>query len=107
MLYFFVNPFTGFSLCWDTLLLKSNQGAIYAFYTEGNPERSALSSDFEEFKEFLDLYIQNPSVAKEILKRKGISSQEIDNIITRYSKETRRLHIDLKHLRKIKLLVIL
>jgi hypothetical protein len=86
--------------------VRTNQGAIYAFHTEGNPERSALSSDFEEFKEFLDLCIQNPTVAEEILKRKGVSPQEIDNIITRYSKETRRLHIDLKHSREIKLLSI-
>lgn len=86
--------------------VRTNNGVIYAFHSDGRPEKATLASDFNEFKDFLDICVREPSKAEAILKGKGINSPEIDDILTRYSKEARRIQIDLKHSRESKLLAV-
>lgn len=85
---------------------RTDQGTIFEFH--GNNEEAkdlSISEKFDEFSKFLDLCIQKPSDAEAMLKNnKNINIKIIDEIVGRYSKEAKRLCIDLKHERERKML---
>jgi hypothetical protein len=86
------------------------KGVIYAFHgvnlgAEEN-DRRKLNKHFEDFTKLTDLCATNPAAAEEILKGTGANAREITQIISRYSKEFRRLQLDLKHAREEKILSI-
>lgn len=84
----------------------TNHGVIYAFFGQEVVQNGDLSRQFEEFTYLLDLSINDPSAAEAILKQKDLDPQEIIQILSRYSKEARRLQIDMRHERETKLLAI-
>lgn len=89
---------------------STSKGVIYAFHgaemgADGK-QRKELTKHFEEFTKLTDLCTTNPSAAEEFLKAAGANAREIAQIIARYSKEFRRLQLDLKHAREQKILSI-
>jgi len=91
---------------------RTEGGIVYAFFgpsgagvDEGSIERS-LAPQFQEFTEFLDLCVINPSLAEDILKSKNLDAREINGIMIRYAKEAKRIQVDLKHEREQKILSI-
>jgi hypothetical protein len=89
---------------------STTKGVIYAFHgvelgTEEN-DRKKLTKHFEDFTKLTDLCATDPSAAEEVLKGTGANAREITQIISRYSKEIRRLQLDLKHAREEKILSI-
>jgi hypothetical protein len=85
---------------------RTNKGVIYEFYGEESKGEHGLSVEFTEFTQFLDLCIRDQSAAETILTSKAVNTKRISEILARYSKEARRLHVDLKHEREKKLLGI-
>ena len=85
---------------------RTDKGTIFEFH--GNAEESQsfnISEEFDNFSRFLDLCVSNPSDAEILLK----TSKELDNeavyeIVARYTKEAKRLVIDLKDERVKKML---
>ena len=89
---------------------STSKGVIYAFHgvdlgAEDN-DRKKLTKHFEDFTKLTDLCATDPSAAEEVLKGTGANAREITQIISRYSKEIRRLQLDLKHAREEKILSI-
>jgi len=86
--------------------IKTDHGISYEFHGDDAPSASSLSEDFQDFSRFLDLCVSNPEEAEAILRQKSIDPKEIASILTRYSKEAKRLQVDLRHERERKLLNI-
>jgi hypothetical protein len=89
---------------------STTKGVIYAFHgvnlaAEDNDSKK-LTKHFEDFTRLTDLCATDPSAATEVLKGTGANAREITQIISRYSKEIRRLQLDLKHAREEKILSI-
>lgn len=85
---------------------RTDQGTIFEFHGS-NEETQVLgiSEEFDDFSSFLDLCISNPSAAEDLLRNnKNIDNKIIYEIVERYSKEAKRLVIDLKHERERKIL---
>jgi hypothetical protein len=89
--------------------LESNRtpyGVSYAFFGEGvTPQQAA--ANFEEFTTLLNVAVTDADAAETILsERYALGRREIASIITRYAKEARRLHVDIRHERQRKVLSI-
>jgi hypothetical protein len=85
---------------------RTDRGIAYEFHGDYSPESPSLSQDFQDFSHFLDLCVSDPAQAEELLRQKSVSAREVFEILARYSKEAKRLQIDLKHDRERKLLSI-
>jgi hypothetical protein len=71
-------------------------GNIYAFHTQDESYEKNISKNFSEFTDILNMCLINPQKAEEILKQSLSGSKEIDDIIYRYTKEARRILLDIK-----------
>jgi hypothetical protein len=85
---------------------RTDRGIAYEFHGDYSPESPSLSQDFQDFSHFLDLCVSDPAQAEELLRQKSVNAREVFEILARYSKEAKRLQIDLKHDRERKLLSI-
>lgn len=85
---------------------RTERGTIFELYGDETTRSADISQEFEEFSNFLDLCLSNPDRAEIILQNKNLNSKAVQDIIARYFKETKRLVIDLKHEREIKLLQV-
>jgi hypothetical protein len=89
---------------------STTKGVIYAFHGvdlgASGKDRKELTKHFEDFTKLTDLCATDPAAAEDLLKGTGANVREITQIISRYSKEFRRLQLDLKHAREEKILSI-
>jgi hypothetical protein len=91
---------------------RTHHGTVYEFFQsagEGNDgiaSKASLSEHFEDFSHLLHLCTTDPAGAEALLRSKSIPPHEVTQILTRYSKEARRLQVDLKHEREQKVLAI-
>ena len=88
---------------------QTDKGSIYEFHCDQSDqprERKDLTNEFSEFTHFLDLCVSNQDLAESVLASKNIDAKQISTILSRYSKEAKRLHIDIKHDRETRLLNI-
>lgn len=85
---------------------RTDHGIIYEFHGDASQGETGLNTEFEEFSRFMDLCASNSNAAKALLTTKDINHKEIIDIIARYSKEAKRLQVDLKHERERKFLAI-
>lgn len=86
---------------------RTDRGVIYAFHKdEGRRAGHDISSQFEDFSKLLDLCVRDPSAAETVLRNSAVAPREIAEIIERYSKEARRLQLDMRHDRERKVLSI-
>lgn len=84
---------------------RTSTGVIYELH--GAPNRSvSLSSEFDEFSEFMTLCVTDPEKAELILHDKDVANSEVMQILTRYGKEARRLQVDMRREREQKVLRI-
>ncbi|HTZ48706.1 MAG TPA: hypothetical protein VMH20_14010 [Verrucomicrobiae bacterium] len=86
--------------------VRTDSGVSYEFHSDELSPSPSLASDFYDFSQFLDLCLSLPSEAEALLREKNVDPKEIAEILARYSKEARRLQIDLKQDRERKLLGI-
>ncbi len=85
---------------------RTDKGVIYEFHGEEGSRAGDLSSEFDEFSQFLDLCVSRPESAQELLSARAIPDREVAEIVTRYAKEASRLQVDIKQERERKLLGI-
>jgi len=85
---------------------RTNKGTIYEFFGDHTLDPSTLPTEFNDFSDLLDLCITAPDSASKLLHDKSISANVVTEIVQRYAKEARRLHVDLKHERERKILSI-
>lgn len=85
---------------------KTNQGTVYELFSDQVLAPTTLPAEFNDFSNFLDLCLTEPQHAAQLLDQKSVNHRIIDEIVDRYAKEAKRLHVDLKHERERKLLSI-
>ena len=85
---------------------RTDKGLIYEIHSEEITSSSEISVEFSEFTQFMDLCTSDPSAAEKMLQSRDLDQKDIIAILSRYSKEAKRLSVDLKHEREQKLLNI-
>jgi len=85
---------------------RTDKGVIYEIHSEEVASSGGIDTEFSEFTQFMDLCVTDPSAAEIMLKDKDVASKDIVGILSRYSKEAKRLSVDLKHEREQKVLSI-
>ena len=82
-------------------------GNIYSFFSKNNEIISTdIASLFDEFNAFLDICVRDPKKAHSLLRDTTISPERAAQIISKYSKEARRLALDIRQEAELKLLTI-
>ena len=85
---------------------RTGSGQVYEFYGDDTTSSRDLTTQFDDFSHFLELCVDQPDDAHKQLTEAGVDPLIADDIVRRYGKETRRLHLDLKHAREARLLSI-
>jgi hypothetical protein len=85
---------------------RTDKGIIYEIHSEEITSPSGINDEFVEFTNFMDLCATDLQAAEEILKSKDVKQKDVVGILSRYSKEAKRLSVDLKHEREQKVLSI-
>ncbi|WP_147443444.1 hypothetical protein [Corallococcus sp. AB011P] len=91
---------------------RTGSGTVFEFFAAPDDQKllvkgkSTLDVRFQEFSEFLDLCASDVTQAENLLRAKQVDPQEVVAIVSRYSKELKRLQIDLRHDRELKVLSI-
>jgi hypothetical protein len=70
---------------------------VYELFGESELTQQEFSRHLNVFGEFLDLCVQDPSSALEVLSRQGLDAPTRTAIVTKYAKEVQRMHIDIRH----------
>ena len=84
----------------------TNQGVVYEFFGGDGVDPNLLPQKFDEFSSFMESCVSNPESAQALLESTHLNKSEIFNLVEKYSKEARRLHIDIKQERERKILAI-
>lgn len=85
---------------------STKQGVVHEFFADRSFDPSALASEFTQFTETFDLSLSEPGKAIALLAARDIDQRTVQSIVDKYSKEARRLYIDLKQERERRLLSI-
>lgn len=85
---------------------STNQGVVYEFFGDRSLDPATLPREFDEFSKLLDMCVSSPTTATEMLVNKSVPDSAVHEIVDRYAKEARRLHVDLKQERERRLLSI-
>jgi hypothetical protein len=85
---------------------RTDRGVIYEFRSEKSTSTTSIRNEFSDFTRFMDLCTSDREAAELILKNKEVDPKEVMAILSRYSKEAKRLSVDLKHEREQKVLNI-
>lgn len=84
---------------------RTSVGVIYELHSD--PDRSVdIQVEFDEFSHFINLCVIDAEQAQLLLRSKNISETNIAQILVRYSKEARRLQVDLRQEREQKVLLL-
>lgn len=76
---------------------RSKHGVIYEFHGHSRTGQNSLEADFQEFSRIMGLFEVDPNTAAKLLAEKGPNVQEIAHLISKYSKEAKRLRLDISH----------
>lgn len=85
---------------------RTDKGVIYEIHSEEVESSAGIDAEFSEFTQFMDLCVTDPSAAENMLKEKSVKPKDLMGLLSRYSKEAKRLNVDLKHEREQKILSI-
>lgn len=85
---------------------STGSGEVYELFGEGDMTSTDLVSQFSDFSYFLELCVSDPNAASGSLESMGVDPRVADEIVKRYGKESKRLHLDLQQSRESKLLSI-
>jgi hypothetical protein len=85
---------------------RTDKGIVYEIHSEEITSLSGINNEFDEFTIFMDLCATDVQAAEEMLKSKDVKQKDVIGILSRYSKEAKRLSVDLKHEREQKVLSI-
>jgi len=79
---------------------------MYEFYGDGRKRSKDLTQEFRDFSGFLDLCVSDARAAEQHLTGLGFDGPTSIGLVRRFSKETRRLQLDLKQERDQRVLAI-
>ena len=85
---------------------RTDKGVIYEIHSEEVESSADIDSEFSEFTQFMDLCVTDPLTAEAMLKEKSVKPKDLMGLLSHYSKEAKRLNVDLKHEREQKILSI-
>lgn len=85
---------------------RTGSGQVYEFFGDDATTPSGLTTEFNDFSRFLELCVDRPDEARDQLAAEGVDDLVAEDIVRRYGRETRRLHLDLRHAREARLLSI-
>ena len=85
---------------------RTSAGEVYEFFGDDSLDRRELSQELNGFSQFLDLCAKDTSAAVAQLSDKGLDRNSASALVARYSKEVRRLYLDLKQERESRMLAI-
>lgn len=85
---------------------RTDKGIIYEIHSEEIASSAGINDEFAHFTSFMDLCATDLQAAEEMLKDKDVKPKDIIGLLSRYSKEAKRLSVDLKHEREQKVLSI-
>ncbi|UUZ82755.1 hypothetical protein LJK88_01555 [Paenibacillus sp. P26] len=101
----FLKKTKGFNIILDQT--NTQHGAIYSFYCDDYVlDSKNFEQSFNAFTGFLELCANDVNKAISFLKDTNLSNNEIDRIISRYSREARRLAVDIKYEHESRMLAI-
>ena len=81
-------------------------GEVYEFFTDTPIVGIDLQERFDSFSSFLSLCADNQSAAADLLAEMNLNSILSSDLVSRFSREVRRLQIDLRHERERRILSI-
>lgn len=84
---------------------KTASGRVVEFYGDGETDRERFKGELNEFASFLNL-LENPIEAEKALRDHGLTDLRARELVARYSKQSRRVLIDIKHERESRILQI-
>ncbi|MEU2601543.1 hypothetical protein ABZ678_30935 [Streptomyces hirsutus] len=85
---------------------KTAAGQVFEFCGGDDLQPGDLPQAFSDFSNFLDLCVDDPTVAENSLRLMGLERHTSHEMVARYSREVRRLQLDLKHERETRMLTI-
>ncbi|TYB98392.1 hypothetical protein FXF53_17985 [Micromonospora sp. WP24] len=79
-------------------------GHVYEFFGDGSLPQQDISREFEDFSAFLTECLDAPEAATDRLVGAGLDRLSGAQLVTRYGKEARRLQVDLRQAREMRLM---
>ena len=83
---------------------RTAAGQVYEFFASQAQEAGDLTRQFQDFSDFLEACVDRPELASTQLQAAGLENRAAAQLVSRYGKATRRLHLDLRHTREERLL---
>jgi chromosomal replication initiator protein len=83
---------------------RTASGEMYEFFADPSVLRTDLKEQFDSFSSFLTLCADSPSAAVDLLAEMNLNSVLSSDLVSRFSREVRRLQIDLRHERERRIL---
>lgn len=83
---------------------STTQGTKFEFYSDDGISQPALRTQMDAFAHFLDTCATSPTAANDLLRDTGVSAATATAMVTRYSKEVRRVQMDARHSREQRML---
>ncbi|WP_401747852.1 hypothetical protein [Stenotrophomonas muris] len=76
---------------------RTEYGVIYEFHGNAAKGQKDLQEEFKEFSKIMGLFEFDADAAESLLAERGSNVKEIARLVSKYSKEAKRLQLDLKH----------
>lgn len=75
---------------------RTSYGRVIEFFSDGASDAEGWKADLVEFSNFLNI-VDNPQAAKSMLLSLGVENERADDLVTRYSRDARRVLLDSRH----------
>jgi hypothetical protein len=85
---------------------RTGAGQVYEFFGDESLQRQEISREFDVFSRFLTECVEDPAAATVTLSGAGLNRRTAEEMVARYGKEVRRLHLDIRQERESRLLAI-
>ncbi|WP_426391478.1 hypothetical protein [Variovorax sp. R-27] len=85
---------------------RTDHGTIYEFHGQPPEGQNNLVQEFNEFSQLMNLCASDTDAAAGLLASKKLDPRETTRLLTRYSKEAKRLQLDIKHEAESKIIAI-
>ncbi|MCW0423701.1 hypothetical protein [Xanthomonas sacchari] len=85
---------------------RTEHGVVYEFHGHPPAGQTSLEADFKEFSRLMTLFDADSDAAAKLLAQKGPNATEIARLISKYSKEAKRLQLDIRHEAEVKTVAI-
>lgn len=83
---------------------RTAAGQVYEFFGNEALRNYELTREFDAFSGFMEQCVNDPGSAAEVLTSAGLKIQAAEKMVARYSKEARRLQLDIRQERESRLL---